>query len=101
MRDPTAPTGTSLVLVEEGNNSDLKQETASTWTAGIDLAPSAVPGLKLSLTYYAIDYENRILVPGPTSPVDILLQESQWSVGHRSQSDCSRRSARPVTNNPL
>ncbi len=33
----------------------------------------------VSLTYYAIDYENRILVPGPTSPVEILLQEDQWS----------------------
>ncbi len=79
LRDPTSAAGSSVVLAIEGNNPELKQETASTWTAGIDLAPPMLSGLKMSLTYYAIDYQNRILVPGPASPTDILLQEQQWS----------------------
>jgi outer membrane receptor protein involved in Fe transport len=79
LRDPRAGAGSSLVLFSQGSNPDLEQETASTWTAGIDLAPRALGGAQLSLTYYAIDYDNRILVPGPPSPFDILLQENQWS----------------------
>ena len=31
------------------------------------------------LTYYSIDYDDRILVPGPPASADILLQESQWA----------------------
>ncbi|MEP7242937.1 MAG: TonB-dependent receptor [Gammaproteobacteria bacterium] len=79
LQDPNAESGSSLVLVEQGSNADLRQETATTWTAGLDFAPPGVPGLTMSLTYYAIDYEHRILTPSPGSPFDILLQEAQWS----------------------
>ncbi|HVW03299.1 MAG TPA: TonB-dependent receptor, partial [Planctomycetaceae bacterium] len=36
LEDPKSPTGRSLVLVEQGSNPTLKQETAKTWTAGFD-----------------------------------------------------------------
>ena len=49
-----------------------------TWTAGLDFTP-ALPGLALSLTYFDIDYQDRILVPGPPSPFEILFEESQWA----------------------
>jgi outer membrane receptor protein involved in Fe transport len=77
--DQKSPNGSSLVLALQGSNPDLKEERASTWTAGVDLAPAFANGLTLSLTYYSIAYNDRILVPGPPSPTDILLQESQWA----------------------
>jgi outer membrane receptor protein involved in Fe transport len=83
--DARTSTGSTLVVAIEGNNPDLTQETASTWTAGVDFAPPMIDGLKLSLTYYDIDYNNRILVPAASSPSEILLQEDQWSsVIHRN-----------------
>jgi len=79
LRDPKSANGTSLVLALEGSNPDLREERASTWTAGFDFAPEFAKGATLSLTYYSINYDHRILIPGPAARTDILLQESQWS----------------------
>ncbi len=79
LRDPRSSTGTSVVLAREGNNPELTEETATTWTAGIDFAPRQLRGLTLSLTYYSIDYDQRIVVPGPPSPFDVLQQEDVWA----------------------
>ena len=38
----------------------IKPESATTYTFGGDFAPKFLPGLRLSLTYYNIDYKNRI-----------------------------------------
>ena len=76
--DPKSPTGQSLVLYEEGNSPSLHQENASTWTAGLDLAPSAIPGLHASLTYYAIDYRDQIAQPAAGNVDQILEEESVW-----------------------
>lgn len=77
--DPHSPSGRSLVLVEEGSNPSLTQETARTWTAGFDLAPTFLPGSILSLTYYSIDYENRIAQPAADNPFAILADEAEWA----------------------
>jgi iron complex outermembrane receptor protein len=77
--DPKSPTGRSLVLVEQGSNPSLKQETAKTWTAGVDLAPPLLPGYTLSLTYYSIDYQNRIAQPAVDNPFAILINASEWA----------------------
>jgi iron complex outermembrane receptor protein len=77
--DPLSPVGRSLVLIRQGSNSDLKEETATTWTAGADLVPISLPGLTMSFTYYSVDYQDRILQPGPAIPFDILLQEPLWT----------------------
>jgi iron complex outermembrane receptor protein len=79
LSDPRSPTGRSLVLVEQGSNPNLKQETAKTWTAGFDLAPDFLTGSTLSLTYYSIDYENRIAQPGADNPLAILVDEAEWA----------------------
>jgi len=79
LRDPQSPSGSSIVLVQEGSNPNLHQEVARTWSAGVDFAPRWAPDLRLSLSYYSIDYDDRIVVPGPTPPVDILLQEDKWA----------------------
>lgn len=79
LADPQSPTGRSLVLVEQGSNPTLKQETAKTWTAGFDLAPIFLPASTLSLTYYSIDYENRIAQPAADDPFAILENENEWA----------------------
>lgn len=58
--DPASPTGTSNVLALFGYAPDIQPEKARTWTAGFDIAPPALPGLKASLTYYDVDYRDRI-----------------------------------------
>jgi len=58
--DPASPTGTSNVLALFGYAPDIQPEKAKTWTAGFDIAPPALPGLKASLTYYDVDYRDRI-----------------------------------------
>ena len=77
--DPQSKSGSSLVLIEQGSNPNLKQETARTWTAGFDLAPPYLPGATLSLTYYSINYDNRIEVPAPGDPFDILELGNEWA----------------------
>jgi outer membrane receptor protein involved in Fe transport len=79
LRDPLSASGQSLVLVQQGDNPGLKQETATTWTAGIDLMPVGLPGSDLSLTYYAIEYRDQITTPAANEPQDILINASEWS----------------------
>src|SRR5205085_9403981 len=43
-----------------GGNPGLKPETATTWSAGFEYAPSFVPGLVATATYFDIDYKNQI-----------------------------------------
>src|SRR3546814_13080242 len=49
-----------------GANPDLGPERSKSWTAGMDLTPESVRGLRLSLTYYEIDYRDRIVGGGNT-----------------------------------
>jgi iron complex outermembrane recepter protein len=79
LADPRSPTGRSLVLVEQGSNPNLKQETAKTWTAGFDLAPMFLPDSTFSLTYYSIDYEDRIAQPAADDPFAILIEGAEWA----------------------
>jgi iron complex outermembrane receptor protein len=77
--DTRSSTGYSSVLGLQGNNPKLRQETATTWTAGFDVVPTADPDLTLSLTYYSIDYTGQIAQPAAADPFDILIQENQWA----------------------
>jgi iron complex outermembrane recepter protein len=79
LADPKSPLGWSVIAVLQGNNPDVREETATTWTAGLDFVPMAVPGLKLSLTYFDVDYGDRIIVPARNGPLEILLHEEQWA----------------------
>src|SRR5262249_26229783 len=44
--DAASATGQSLILAVSKNNPELKQESAGTWTAGVDFAPAFAPGFK-------------------------------------------------------
>jgi len=52
------------VLFTRGGNPDLVPEEATTWSLGADWEPVSVPGINLSVTYYNVDYTNRIATPG-------------------------------------
>jgi iron complex outermembrane receptor protein len=52
-----------IVLLLSGGNRNLKPETATSWTAGIDLAPPQMPGMTLSATWFDIRFTNQIGVP--------------------------------------
>lgn len=55
--------GFTSALVALGNNADLQPETADTLSLGFDFSPPSVRGLKVSATYYKIDYKNQISSP--------------------------------------
>lgn len=46
-----------------GSNIRLDPETAKTYSFGLDVAPASVPGLRLSGTYYNIDFRNQVGFP--------------------------------------
>ena len=79
LADPKSPSGQSVIAALQGNNPDVQEETATTWTAGFDYVPVTVPGLKLSATYFDVDYGNRIVMPALDGPLEILLHEEQWA----------------------
>lgn len=58
--DPQSPTGQTLALALLGFRPDLGPEKATSWTAGVDLEPVALPGLRLSATWFDIAYRDRI-----------------------------------------
>ena len=58
--DPSSPTGQTVVLALFGFQPALQPERAESWTAGLDFEPRALPGAKLSLTYFDIRYRDRI-----------------------------------------
>lgn len=67
--DPFSPTGTTLSLLRGGNNADLRNETSTNLTFGVDLEPPAVPGLRVGINYFNIDYRNRIADAGLTTAI--------------------------------
>lgn len=66
--DPQSPTGFNTGISFVAGNPNLAPEKAKTWSYGLDLAPRALPGLRLGLTYFGINYRNQITtVDGDTS----------------------------------
>jgi iron complex outermembrane receptor protein len=57
------------VLEQAGSNPSLQPETATNWTAGLDVDLPMLPQSKLSFTYFQINYRQRI-----TNPVTNILQ---------------------------
>lgn len=55
----TAPAG-SVIAIKTGGNRNLSPETAESYTVGIDYEPHWVLGLKLGITYFNLNYKDRI-----------------------------------------
>jgi iron complex outermembrane receptor protein len=78
--DPMSATGRSTVLLRQGRNTQLQNETAEVWNAGLDFLWPGEVTPTLSLTYFDIDFRDRIAEGGPPgAALNILLQEAQWA----------------------
>ena len=53
----------ATVLDSYGGNPDLHAERARTWSASLALHPEALPGLDAELTWFDIDYTDRVVDP--------------------------------------
>lgn len=52
-----------LTLIQTGGNTDLKPETATSWTAGVDFSPPSASGLTLGATIFETQFKDRIGQP--------------------------------------
>lgn len=53
----------ATVLMSYGGNADLHPERAQTWTTSLVFHPEALPGLDAELTWFDIDYTDRVVLP--------------------------------------
>lgn len=63
LSDPASSSGTTNVVVIRGNDPALRPERATTIAIGMDVTPSGIPGLHAGLTWFDIDYRDRIATP--------------------------------------
>lgn len=61
----------ATVLLRYGGNTDLRPERARTWSTSLAFHPEKLPGLETELTWFDIDYTNRIVTPA-SSGADML-----------------------------
>lgn len=64
-----APGGQTTSLVMTGGNASVRPERAQSWTAGLDFAPSSLPGLSSGMTYFRTRFEDRIQTTVATSTI--------------------------------
>ncbi|WP_129779477.1 TonB-dependent receptor [Peristeroidobacter soli] len=78
--DPAVPGGLSPMLELTGTNSQLGPEEAETWSLGLDYQPSFAPSFKASLSYFEIEYEDRLDSPAFsfTERETALINESRF-----------------------
>jgi outer membrane receptor protein involved in Fe transport len=69
LRDPTTG-GFSNVMIWAGKNRDLHEETASSWTAGLEFEPPGLSGIGLAMTYFDTNFTERL--SQPTLSADLL-----------------------------
>lgn len=84
LSDPQASAGSSRALILTGNNPELQPESAVTWTAGVDYSPASLPSLRLSATWYDIDYTDRIDRPAINVISALSDPNSAYAVARRS-----------------
>lgn len=74
--DPSSATGQTATLVLFGNDPEMTHETAETWTAGITLEPTLIPGLSGRITYFKTVFKDRIVQPD--SLATVLFNEEEY-----------------------
>lgn len=77
--DPTSPAGSTVTLFRGGADPNLGPERADTWTTGVEFTPARLPDLSLRLTYYNVDYRDRIDRGGPANITTIFQQEAAYA----------------------
>lgn len=71
----TDPQATTSRRGTTGGNSDLTEETAKSWTAGVVLQPRFVPGLTLTFDWYDIKIKNAVNTPTPTELAQLCVDQ--------------------------
>lgn len=56
------PAGSTIAIVS-GGNPTLRPERAQTWSASLAVKPDRWPGTHFELSYFNVDFENRVQVP--------------------------------------
>src|SRR5260370_14128659 len=64
--DTASPTGSTDTIIIQGGSLNLRPETSKSYTGGSDLKPTTVPGFSLSMTFFYINFTDKISTP-PTS----------------------------------
>jgi outer membrane receptor protein involved in Fe transport len=101
--DPASPTGRSNVVVQRGNDPGLQPERATTWSVGADVEPAFLRGLRANLTYFNIDYRDRITSPAANLFNFLVNRETYQGIITSSPSLETVRSfyASPIFANPF
>ena len=60
--------GKFILLLYPGGGVNLQPQKATTWQIGTDFKPEFIPGLSASMTYYNIDFRDRIAFPSFFTP---------------------------------
>ncbi|CAN5665734.1 hypothetical protein BH10PSE14_BH10PSE14_43360 [soil metagenome] len=58
------PAGSTALLLQ-GGNAGLKPERSTNWSAMLDIHPRALMGFTASVSFFSIDYRDRIVTPIP------------------------------------
>src|SRR5260370_42087974 len=64
--DTASPTGSTDTIIIQGGNLNLRPETSKSYTGGFDVKPTTVPEFSLSMTFFYINFTDKISTP-PTS----------------------------------
>lgn len=64
--------GQVLSMLLSGGNRDLEPETARTWSLGFDYDSAAVPGLKVSGSWFDVEFTDQIGTPVLSDPANAL-----------------------------
>lgn len=57
---PDYPATNNTIFAIQGNKPDIRPQTATTWSLGIDFTPPIASGLRFGVNYYNIDFRNFI-----------------------------------------
>lgn len=85
------PNGSLNVINIIGSNKNLRPETGTNWQFGADFTPTFAPGLRISGTYYNLNYANKLgtagvpftinsFVPGALATVDLYNRYSAYII---------------------
>ena len=62
-----SPTGSTDTIIIQGGNLNLRPETSRSYTGGFDLKPTTAPGFSLSMSFFYIDFTDKISTPPSSS----------------------------------
>jgi iron complex outermembrane receptor protein len=69
LSDPLAGGAPVTAIVTGGGNPDAKPETATTYSAGIDVTPGQIPGFTAQLNYFNVTYRNTLTALGNNAQI--------------------------------